>query len=153
MPGGFVRIADHADARAVNLQQGGATADAWVLSEGPVAETTLLPTPERMTIRRAAGMLPSRAADNLYWVGRYVERAEATLRLVRAVINRMAEADDEADTPVIASIASLLEAWNAVPAEHHHAPPGLVARAVLQCAANCADRCPAWRAPRTSQPR
>ena len=48
MPGGFVRIAEHADARAVSLQRGGATADAWVLSEGPVVETTLLPAPERM---------------------------------------------------------------------------------------------------------
>ena len=85
MPGGFVRIADNVDARAVSLQRGGRTADAWVLSEGPVAETTLLPTAERISIRRAAGVLPSRAADNLFWVGRYVERAEATLRLVRAL--------------------------------------------------------------------
>ena len=96
MPGGFVRIADNVDARAVSLQRGGRTADAWVLSEGPVAETTLLPTPERISIRRAAGVLPSRAADNLFWVGRYVERAEATLRLVRALINRMTEADEDA---------------------------------------------------------
>ena len=84
MPGGFVRIADNADARAVSLQRGAATADAWVLSDGPVAETTLLPTPERIAIQRATGVLPSRAADNLFWLGRYVERAEATLRLVRA---------------------------------------------------------------------
>ena len=44
MPGGFVRIADDIDARAVSLQRGGRTADAWVLSDGPVAETTLLPS-------------------------------------------------------------------------------------------------------------
>ena len=69
MPGGFVRIADDVDARAVSLQRGGRTADAWVLSEGPVAETTLLPTPERIAIKRATGVLPSRAADNLFWVG------------------------------------------------------------------------------------
>ena len=37
MPGGFVRVADNADARAVSLQQGGRTADAWVLSDKPVA--------------------------------------------------------------------------------------------------------------------
>ena len=84
----------------------GATADAWVLSDGPVAETTLLPTPERITIQRATGALPSRAADNLFWVGRYVERAEATLRLVRALINRAAEADETA-APVIAGIVGV----------------------------------------------
>ena len=84
MPGGFVRIADTADARAVSLQRGAATADAWVLARGPVGETTLLPAAERIEVQRASGLLPSRAADNLFWVGRYVERAEATLRLVRA---------------------------------------------------------------------
>ncbi len=131
MPGGFVRIADNADARAVSLQRGGKTADAWVLSEGPVGETTLLPTPERISIRRAAGVLPSRAADNLFWVGRYVERAEATLRLVRALINRMSEADNDA-AQLIESIASLLEAWSASASDIPHAKASLVARAALR---------------------
>ena len=79
MPGGFVRVADDVDARAVNLQQGGRTADAWVLSDKPVPELTLLPTPDRIEINRATGALPSRAAANLFWLGRYVERTEATL--------------------------------------------------------------------------
>ena len=69
MPGGFVRVADDVDARAVNLQRGGRTADAWVLSDKPVAETTLLPTPDRIAINRATGALPSRAAANLFWLG------------------------------------------------------------------------------------
>jgi uncharacterized circularly permuted ATP-grasp superfamily protein/uncharacterized alpha-E superfamily protein len=130
MPGGFVRIAESADARAVSLQRGAATADAWVLSHGPVAETTLLPTPERIQVQRATGLLPSRAADNLFWVGRYVERAEATLRLTRAMINRAAEADETA-APVIAGIGSLLEAWEAVSAGSGAAPAAFIARAAL----------------------
>jgi uncharacterized circularly permuted ATP-grasp superfamily protein/uncharacterized alpha-E superfamily protein len=130
MPGGFVRIAEHGDAHAVSLQRGAATADAWVLTHGPVGETTLLPNPERMPVQRAAGLLPSRAADNLFWVGRYVERAEATLRLVRAMINRIAEADDAA-APVIASIGTLLRTWNAIPANASEASPVFIAQAVL----------------------
>jgi uncharacterized circularly permuted ATP-grasp superfamily protein/uncharacterized alpha-E superfamily protein len=130
LPAGFVRIADSADARAVSLQRGAATADAWVLADGPVAETTLLPTPERIVVQRATGLLPSRAADNLFWVGRYVERAEATLRLVRAMINRAAEADKTA-APVIAGIVSLLDAWNAVSKDNLGAPAGFISRAVL----------------------
>ena len=130
MPGGFVRIAEHADARAVSLQRGGATADAWVLTHGPVGETSLLPHPERMPVQRAAGLLPSRAADNLFWVGRYVERAEATLRLVRAIINKLAEADDAA-APVISSIGTLLAAWSAIPEQTHQASAVFMARAAL----------------------
>ena len=130
LPAGFVRIADDIDARAVSLQRGAATADAWVLAHGPVAETTLLPTAEGMPVQRATGLLPSRAADNLFWVGRYVERAEATLRLVRALINRVAEADAAA-APVIASIGALLGAWNAIPKETYQAPATFTARAAL----------------------
>lgn len=131
MPGGFVRVAEDVDARAVNLQRGGRTADAWVLSEGPVAETTLLPTPERIAVRRATGALPSRAAGNLFWVGRYVERAEATLRLVRALINRITEAD-EAAAPVIAGISALLGTWSAGPNDIPHARAVLIAHAALE---------------------
>ena len=130
MPAGFVRIADNADARAVSLQRGAATADAWVLAHGPVAETTMLPAAEHIQVQRATGLLPSRAADNLFWVGRYVERAEATLRLMRAMINRAAEADETA-APVIAGIVSLLDAWDAVPKDALAAPVGFITRAVL----------------------
>ena len=128
MPGGFVRIADNMDARAVSLQHGAATADTWVLARGPVGETTLLPTAEGMPVQRASGLLPSRAADNLYWVGRYVERAEATLRLVRAIVNRVA---DSAAAPVMARISSLLVAWSAAPSDIFQSPPTFTARAVL----------------------
>ncbi len=133
LPAGFVRIADDLDARAVSLQRGAATADAWVLAHGPVAETTLLPTAERMPVQRASGLLPSRAADNLFWVGRYVERAEATLRLVRAIINRVAEADDAA-APVIATMADVLAAWDAIPAGGGAALATFIARAALTSA-------------------
>jgi len=130
MPGGFVRIAESADARAVTLQRGAATADAWVLADGPVAETTLLPSAERMAVQRATGALPSRAADNLFWVGRYVERAEATLRLIRALLVRLTEAED-AIAPAVAAIGALLGAWSATPGEGWTAPAALVARAAL----------------------
>ncbi len=131
MPGGFVRIADSADPRAISLQQGGRSADAWVLSVGPIAPTTLLPAPEHIAIKRSTGMLPSRAAENLFWVGRYVERAEATLRLVRALINRATDSD-ESSALAAASIAALLTAWSAGPNDMPHARPVLIARAVLQ---------------------
>src|SRR3954471_13307406 len=85
MPGGFCRIADQLDARAVSMGDGTRAADVWVVSDKAVPTTTLLPAADSVRIRRVAGVLPSRAADNLFWLGRYLERAEATLRLVRAL--------------------------------------------------------------------
>ncbi len=131
MPGGFVRVANDVDARAVSLQRGGSTGDAWVLSDKPVVETTLLPAPDRITILRATGALPSRAAANLFWVARYVERAEATLRLIRALVARVSDSDD-ATTRVLARISALLGAWEAVPTDLPNVRPVLVASAALQ---------------------
>lgn len=85
MPGGFCRIADQPDARAVSMGAGARAADVWVVADKAVAASTLLPAVETVRIRRIAGWVPSRAADNLFWLGRYLERAEATLRLVRAL--------------------------------------------------------------------
>jgi uncharacterized alpha-E superfamily protein len=130
MPGGFVRTTDSADARAVSLQHGGAAADAWVLSDGPIQDASLLPAPDRIVIQRTTGALPSRAADNLFWVGRYVERAEATLRLIRALLARDADGEN-AHAPAIYSISKLLGIWGALPADGPLPPAINVARRAL----------------------
>jgi uncharacterized circularly permuted ATP-grasp superfamily protein/uncharacterized alpha-E superfamily protein len=85
MPGGFCRIAEQPDARAVSMGDGARAADVWVVSDKAVSTATLLPAQDTVRIRRIAGVVPSRAADNLFWLGRYLERAEATLRLIRAL--------------------------------------------------------------------
>ncbi len=130
MPGGFVRIGEHDDVYAISLQRGALTADAWVPSQTALVETTLLPSPDRIQIKRASGTLPSRAADNLLWLGRYIERTEATLRLVRALLTRMSENDPS--TAVIDAIVSLIMAWSIVPDDLPVARPILIARAALQ---------------------
>jgi uncharacterized circularly permuted ATP-grasp superfamily protein/uncharacterized alpha-E superfamily protein len=93
MPGGFCRISDQRDARAVSMGDGVESADVWVLAENPVEASTNLPSPESVRITRLLGNLPSRAADNLFWFGRYLERAEATLRVVRCLSARSVDPD------------------------------------------------------------
>src|SRR6478736_2021202 len=85
MPGGFCRIADQLDARAVSMGDRARAADVWVVSDKAVSTASLLPPMDTVRIRRIAGVVPSRAADNLFWLGRYLERAEATLRLIRVL--------------------------------------------------------------------
>jgi uncharacterized alpha-E superfamily protein len=119
MPGGFVRVSDKLDARAVSMGQGVESADVWVLSDRPVESATLLPSPEKVHIARLLGNLPSRAADNLFWFGRYLERAEATLRLVRCMASRalVPEAPRGGARDAVENLKSLFVAWGAVEAE------------------------------------
>jgi uncharacterized circularly permuted ATP-grasp superfamily protein/uncharacterized alpha-E superfamily protein len=126
MPGGFCRISSRVDARAVTMQDGGTSADVWVLSDGPVEAVSLLPSPDRSAVRRSTGVLPSRVADNIFWLGRYLERAEATLRVVRALVGRL-DAVDPAAAPPVRRLADLLGRWEAAPGKPR--PLGLVVTA------------------------
>ena len=115
MPGGFARISDKPDARAVSMSAGVESADVWVLADKPVETTSLLPTPEKVRIVRMLGNLPSRAADNLFWFGRYLEREEATLRLVRCISARAVDPDAPMDgRQSMERLKMLLVAWGAV---------------------------------------
>jgi len=131
MPGGFCRISSTPDARAISLQKGDRSADVWVLAEQAVADTSLLPSPDNVKVRRSSGTLPSRAADNLFWLGRYVERAEATLRLSRVLVSRLAETGDTGSSPLVSRLLGLLGAWGAMPRDLARATPTRYAVAVL----------------------
>jgi len=91
MPGGFARVGSSRDTTAIAMQRGGHAADVWVVSSSPVEMVSLLPRAGEKLIRNPAGSLPSRAADNLIWLGRYAERCEATVRILRAYNARLAE--------------------------------------------------------------
>lgn len=93
MPGGFVRTSDRADVRAITMGEGAGAADVWVIGDKPVERISLIAAREDVKVRRILGHLPSRAADNLFWLGRYLERAEATLRQVRALCTSLMDAE------------------------------------------------------------
>ncbi|SEH80791.1 Uncharacterized conserved protein, circularly permuted ATPgrasp superfamily [Rhizobium tibeticum] len=108
MPGGFARIGGSDDVSAIAMQSGGAAADVWIVSDRPVERHTLLPAEGSFT-RNMPGSLPSRAADNLFWLGRYIERAEGALRILRAWHARFAEAADPGQ-PLLADVTAYLAA-------------------------------------------
>ncbi len=88
MPGGLTRVAGDDDSPTIAMQRGGRSKDTWVLSEGPVnAEFSLLSTTVTAAdLVTAEATLPSRAAESLFWFGRYGERCDATARLLRVAI-------------------------------------------------------------------
>ena len=117
MPGGFCRVSHRLDARAVSMGVEAESADVWVLGKSPVVHTTLLPIEGAVRIRRILGNLPSRAADNLFWFGRYLERAEMVLRLVRAFANRLIEYNTPMSegTWTLSRLEKLMERAGALP--------------------------------------
>jgi len=108
MPGGFARVASTLDSSAISMQRGGQAADVWVLSSKPVERVSLLPQEGEKLLRNPPGNLPSRAADNLIWLGRYAERCEATIRILRAYNARLAELS-KADLPILTHCAAFLD--------------------------------------------
>jgi uncharacterized circularly permuted ATP-grasp superfamily protein/uncharacterized alpha-E superfamily protein len=109
MPGGLTRTAAGPDSLVVSMQQGGGSKDTWVLSAGPVSSFSLLPSPGGpMELSRGGGDLPSRAADNLHWLGRYVERAEGCVRLLRGILARLTEKSGLADAPELPALLRAL---------------------------------------------
>ncbi len=114
MPGGLGRVAEHETGVEVTMQRGARAKDVWVLSSEAVAAVSLLPQRERpVALSRGRSELPSRVADNLYWLGRYAERAEAIARLTRVIGARVAELTGQADLDRSTEFGALLAALRA----------------------------------------
>jgi uncharacterized circularly permuted ATP-grasp superfamily protein/uncharacterized alpha-E superfamily protein len=117
MPGGLARLAANSqDPSAISIRRGGSVADVWVVSDAPVPEDSMLMQPGEVFVRTSPGLLPSRAADNLFWLGRYVERAEGEMRLYRAYTSRLPESPP-GGTPLTEALETYLEARGVNPGE------------------------------------
>jgi uncharacterized circularly permuted ATP-grasp superfamily protein/uncharacterized alpha-E superfamily protein len=91
MSGGLARVADDPEVLALSgtRGKGQGAKDAWCLSERPTEFKSMLhrfSTP--FEIHRGSD-LPSRVADNMLWLGRYMERTEGMLRVIRSVLMRV----------------------------------------------------------------
>lgn len=89
LPGGMARVAGSTSDIA-SMQRGGSSADVWALTRGEVDQTTLLQprmTPATLALRQR--LVTSRAAENLFWLGRYSERAENAIFLARLTLESL----------------------------------------------------------------
>jgi uncharacterized circularly permuted ATP-grasp superfamily protein len=108
IPGGLVRVAE-TEGSVVSMQRGGHSKDAWVLWDSPVDTFSLLrPRNEPVVLRRELPGVPSSVADNVFWLGRYVERAEHTARIVRCMMSRVRRSN-EAELACLIRLHSCLE--------------------------------------------
>jgi uncharacterized circularly permuted ATP-grasp superfamily protein/uncharacterized alpha-E superfamily protein len=92
MSGGLTRVSKSADGLIVSLQSGAGSKDTWILGDGPVSAVSLLtPASQPLELSRDGGDLTSRVADDLFWLGRYTQRAESVVRLARSIFVRLSD--------------------------------------------------------------
>jgi uncharacterized circularly permuted ATP-grasp superfamily protein/uncharacterized alpha-E superfamily protein len=90
LPGGLARALSEEDALSGRLPRSAVSKDVWVMADETEAlQGAISLLGPVLAIRRAAGDLPSRVADNFFWLGRYLERLEESARLQRATIARI----------------------------------------------------------------
>ena len=98
LPGGLTRI--DADVSGLPFQKLERTycKDTWVLTHEPDKQVNLwLQARPDQLIQPLFGSLPSRAAESLFWAGRYVERTEGTSRLLRSVLVKLRDFNEFRD--------------------------------------------------------
>jgi uncharacterized circularly permuted ATP-grasp superfamily protein/uncharacterized alpha-E superfamily protein len=110
LPGGLTRVATQGEKAQVSMQRGGMSKDTWVLSDEPVEGITLLHSANQpIELRRVGNNLPSRVADNFFWLGRYAERAEASARLLRSALLRFSTESGSVESPFLLPLLMALE--------------------------------------------
>lgn len=123
LPGGLTRVADQREGKRdpwLSMQHGSASADTWVLTNDLVDSTSLLPKPlSAQDLGNWHRSVSSRSAESLFWLGRYTERAENTVRLARLMLEALTGSMLTGATPEILRTLDLL-------ARHH----GLVGEGV-----------------------
>ena len=97
LPGALTRVAGQDLGRPhasqdpwLSMQHGSASVDTWVITRGAVDVSSLLPKPlAAQDLLDSQRSVTSRAAESLFWLGRYVERAENAVRLTRLALESL----------------------------------------------------------------
>jgi len=114
LPGGLTRIASR-EQQIVSMQRGGSSMDTWVTTRGAVDTFSMLPAQLRPEdIVPAHRPVSSRAAENLFWMGRYTERAENDVRLATVALTWLNSDEDNAGE-LFAAVAALCQRSGLVP--------------------------------------
>jgi len=117
MPGGLTRVAVASDGEVVSMQRGGVSKDTWVLGErqAPGEQWQGTRALGAADLVRSDPYLPSRVVENLFWFGRYSERCEDNARLLRIMLARYV--DDEDDPRALQAMFALAEKLGTLPGD------------------------------------
>jgi uncharacterized alpha-E superfamily protein len=118
LPGGLTRVSTEGSS-VVSMQLGGGSKDTWVFESPGESEPAAPKVPGRPAHLNGANRssLPSRVADNLYWLGRYAERVESGVRLVRTLLPALSGEEDFGRAASLDTVIRLLHGLNYLPPE------------------------------------
>ena len=117
LPGALTRVSTEASSPVVSMQLGGGSKDTWVLGARDEAASSSARQSAASVTAGVSTELPSRVADNLFWLGRYAERVEAGVRLVRALLPSLSGEEDFGRTASLDTAVQLLVAIGYLPDE------------------------------------
>jgi uncharacterized alpha-E superfamily protein len=118
LQGGFARVSEKGSLRTSLMGMGDISTDVCIVdAAAPKVQPEVL-KPTRLEISRDQGLLASQAADNLFWMGRYGERAHQTVRIIRALAEQaITSGPMPAPSSTVDRLANLLRSLGAVPAK------------------------------------
>ncbi|MEQ8847766.1 circularly permuted type 2 ATP-grasp protein [Botrimarina sp.] len=119
MQGALARTNSGGEPLEASILSGEGSKDVWIVGESPVEKVTLLPSEqEPAELVRIGGELPSRVAEHSYWLGRYMERADAYARLARIVVTRLTSERDASEYPELPALVRGLAEQGQIEAGH-----------------------------------
>lgn len=133
MPGGFARLSSSGELRTSLMGDGDMSADVCIVDDVADPGARALQLSSNPAIRRGGGILASQAADNLFWFGRYSERAEMTVRVIRSTLGNSIDADaiSARDPEVRRLLVDMLQLWSAIGPESAALSASQACRAAL----------------------
>ncbi|MDA0281909.1 MAG: circularly permuted type 2 ATP-grasp protein [Planctomycetota bacterium] len=112
LPGGLARASPDRLSLDRSMAAGERAQDVWIESDGPEEPVSLLrSSDEPLVLKRSGNDLPSRDAENLFWLGRMIERADGAARGLRVLLRQVTDdANDESNvvrTALVRALAAL----------------------------------------------
>jgi uncharacterized circularly permuted ATP-grasp superfamily protein/uncharacterized alpha-E superfamily protein len=132
LQGGFARVSQRGDLRNSLMGLGDISTDVCIVNPTTPEIPASPPKLEAPAVRREQGLIPSQAADNLFWIGRYGERAHQTVRIIRTLIEQVGYAGGQSGkSTTVSRLCDLLRDLYAVPKDSKKWTPARIAGTAL----------------------
>jgi uncharacterized circularly permuted ATP-grasp superfamily protein/uncharacterized alpha-E superfamily protein len=115
LPGGLTRVSTQDSSLVVSMHLGGKSKDTWVLGNPDDAVPAISQSAVAVPAGPTQEDLPSRVADNLFWLGRYSERVEARVRFVRTLWPSVSSEEDFGGAISLETAVRLLAGFSYLP--------------------------------------